>query len=355
MKIYRTFLFLLFAVLLSSSLSAQQVITNFDLTIFKPLPEVDLAALWVSKDFSGVTRVFQISIQPPNVDVILEGEITWTDLGKTSSQWLYNFKTKPFKSTTFYNTDLGGSTIKIGPDNTNNNVINDLVTRYGKPVGRFDFNLTLKDLQGNVIRTATDFVEFVNPTQSFTILTPTVNSELQQGNIVVSWIQIPGADHYKIKVNTRANSYQSPETALLSGNPLIDFDQIPNSVSSIKLNEIPNKRPILEGQELVLQIVAVISLPSGNKELFSDIINFRIAGLYDAETNAIKNDLMALTSLPGFSTFANVFSDTNLIIKRLVDEKGNPISRDQLRNLLNYLNAHPDRVISAQFIYNNNQ
>ncbi len=354
MKICRTFLFLLFAVLLTSSISAQ-TITSFDLTIFKPLPEVDLAALYMSNDLSGAPRVFQISIQPANIDVVLEGEITWTDVGKTSSQWLFNFKTKSFKSTTFYNTDLGSTQIRIDHSNSNNNAVNEIVKR-GKPVGRFDINLTLKNLQGVVIKTVTDFVEFTNPTQSFTILTPTAGAELQQGNIIISWIQVPGADHYKIRVNTRANSNQSLETALASGNPYYDYDQIQGSISSVKLSEIPNRRPIEEGKEYVVQIVAVIPLPNGNKELPSEIINFNVTGLNDARDNAIKNDLMAMTqSLPGGSTFASVLSDKNLKITRLVDENGNPISQDQLRNLLNYLNTNPDRVISAQFIYNTNQ
>lgn len=352
MKICRTFLFFLFAVLLSSSVFAQ--ISSFDLTIFKPLPEVDLGALSMANDLSGAPRVFQVSIQPANIDVVLEGEIMWTDLGKTSSKKLFDFKTRVFKSTTFYNTDLGSVDIRIARTNADNNVINELVKR-GKPVGRFDINLTLKNPLGAVIRTATDFVEFTNPTQSFTILTPIAGSELQQGNIIVSWIQVPGADHYKIRVNTRENSNQSLETALLYGNPLIDFDQIPNSVTSIKLSELPNKRPILEGQELVLQIVAVIRLPTGNKELPSEIINFNIAGLNDPRNNSIKNDLMSITQyLPGGlgSTLMTLLSDKNLRIKRLFDGQGNPISEDQLKNLLNYLNANPDMVVSTQFIPN---
>jgi len=351
MKICRTFLFFLFAVLLSGSLSAQ-VITNFDLTIFKPLPEVDLGSLSMANDLSGAPRVFQISILPANIDVVLEGEITWTDLGQTSSKKLFDFKTRVFKSTTFYNTDLGSTAIRIARTNSDNNVINDLVKR-GKPVGRFDINLTLKTPLGAVIRTATDFVEFVNPTQSFTILDPQPGADLQPGNIVVSWIQVPGASKYKIKVNTRTSNNQSLETALASGSPLIDFDQIPNSKTSVKLSELPNKRPILEAQELVVQVIAVIPLPTGEKELFSDIVNFNVAGLNDARDNAIKNDLMSITqSLPGGlgNTLISLLSDKNLRITRLLDEKGNPISEDQFKNLLNYLNANPDRVVNAQFI-----
>ncbi|MFA6597970.1 MAG: hypothetical protein WCS69_09625 [Ignavibacteriaceae bacterium] len=354
MKRCRTFLLLLFAVLLSGSVHAQ--VTSFDFTIFKPLPEVDIAALYMSKDISSVQKVFQISIQPANVEVVLQGEISWTDIGKTSPQWIYNFTTLPFKSTTFYNTDLGGSSfIKIGPQNTNTEVIKDLIQRYGKPVGRFDFTLTLRDASGAEF-TRTDYLEFINPTQSFTILTPTPYSEVQQGNIIISWIPVPGADHYEIKVNERKNSNQSLEAALASGNPIIDYDKVLSSSSSVMLSELPNKRSIIEGQELVVQVVAVIPLATGNKKLSSEIINFSVAGANDARDNSIKNDLMAMTqSLPGGSTFLNVLSDKNLRITRLVDENGMPISQDQLRNLLNYLNTNPDRVISAQFIYNNNQ
>ena len=62
-----------------------------------------------------------------------------------------------------------------------------------------------------------------------------------------------------------------------------------------------------------------------------------------------------MSSLPGGSTLMNVFSDRNLRINRMLDENGNPISQDQLTNLLNYFISHPDRVISSQFIYNDNQ
>jgi len=355
MKICRTFLFLLFAILLSSSVSAQ-LISTFDLTIFKPLPEVDLGALSMANDLSGAPKVFQISILPAGIDVYLEGEIRWTDIGKTSSQLLFDFKTKIFKSTTFFNTDLGSTEIRIARTNSNNNVINDIVKR-GKPVGKFEINLTLRNPAGVAIKTASDFVEFINPTQSFTILTPTSNSELQQGNIIVSWIQVPGADHYKIRVNNRKSSSQSFEEALSAGNPYIDFEQRPSGAiplpTSYRLSDIPNKRPIEEGQEYVIQVSAVLVLPSGNKELPSDIVNFSIAGSNDARDNAIKNQIMSIAqSLPGGlgATLINLFANENLRIKRLVDEKGNPISEDQLKNLLIYLNANPDKVISALFI-----
>lgn len=353
MKICRTFLFVLFAVLLSSSLSAQSI-TDFRLEIFKPLPELNLGALSIANDLSGAPRVFSISIIPEGVDVVLEGEIKWTDVGKSNSVPLFDFKTRVFKSKTFYNTDLGSSTIRIARTNSNNSVINDIINK-GKPTGRFDFNLTLKNPAGVVLRTASDFVEFINPTQSFTILTPTKDAEGQLGNILVSWIQVPGSDHYKIKVNKRSNSNQSLENALASPSPYIDFANIPNSKTSVRLSDLPTLRPLQEGLEYVVQVVAVIKLPSESKELPSEIVNFRIAGANDARDNAIKNSLMSMiTSIPGGSTFASVLSDRNLRINRLVDENGNPISQDQLTNLLNYFNTHPDRVISAQFIYNDN-
>ncbi len=353
MKICRTFLFVLFAVLLSSSLSAQSI-TDFRLEIFKPLPELNLGALSIANDLSGAPRVFSISIVPENVDVVLEGEIKWTDVGKSNSVPLFDFKTRVFKSKAFYNTDLGSTTIRIARTNSNNSVINDIINK-GKPTGRFEFKLTLKNPAGVVLRTASDFVEFINPTQSFTILTPTKDAEGQLGNILVSWIQVPGSDHYKIKVNKRTNSSQSLENALASPSPYIDFANIPSSKTSVRLSDLPTLRPLQEGLEYVVQVVAVIKLPNESKELPSEIVNFRIAGANDARDNAIKNSLMAMTqSLPGGSTFASVLSDRNLRINRLVDENGNPISQDQLNNLLMYFNTHPDRVISAQFIYNEN-
>ena len=355
MKICRTLLFVLFAVLLSSSLSAQSTITDFRLEIFKPLPELDLGALSMANNLSGAPRVFSISILPAGVDVILEGEIKWTDVGKSNSIPLFDFKTNVFKSTTFYNTDLGSSAIRIARTNSNNTVINEIIKK-GKPTGRFDFNLTLKNAAGVAIKTASDFVEFINPTQSFTIISPSKDTEGQLGNILVSWIQVPGADHYKIKVNKRSNSNQSLENALASPSPYIDFANIPNSSTSVRLSDLPTLRPLQEGLEYVVQVAAVIKLPNQNKDLPSEIINFRIAGANDARDNAIKNSLMAMIqSLPGGSTLASVLSDRNLRINRILDENGNPVSQDQLNNLLMYFNTHPDRVISSQFIYNDNQ
>jgi len=353
MKICRTFLFLLFAVLLSSSVSAQ--VTNFDVTFFTPLPEIDIAALYSSKDISSVQKVFQVSILPDNIDVVLHGEISWTDIGKTSAQWIYNFTTRPFKSTTFYNTDLGGNSfIKIAQQTTNTDVIKDLIQRYGKPVGRFDFTLTLRDPSGAEF-TRTDYLEFTNPTQSFTIGTPQPGEEFQPGNILIQWSAVPSADHYEVKINELKSHRKSFEEALNSGNPYYNNGKIENSITSIQLSEKDFTRPIEAGKEYVVQVVAVIKLATGNRKLPSEIINFRTAGFYDANKIAIKNELMTLTSLPGFSTFASVFSDQNLVIDRLVDEKGNPISQDELRNLLNYFNANPDVVIRTLFIYNNNQ
>ncbi|MDP3683319.1 MAG: hypothetical protein Q8S01_05235, partial [Ignavibacteria bacterium] len=354
-KIYRTLLFFLFAVLLSSSLSAQ-VISSFELTIFKPLPELDLGSLSMANDLSGAPRVFQISILPVNKWVVLEGTITWTDIGQTSSKQIFYFKTRAFRSTTFYNTDLGSTAIRIARTNADNSVINDLARR-GKPVGRFDINLFLNDSSGNNrVGYQSDFVEFINPTQSFTIISPEKDTEGQIGNILVSWTQVGGSDHYKIKVNKRTNSNQSLENALASPSPYIDFANIPNSNTSIRLSDLPTLRPLQEGLEYVVQVVAVIKLPNENKDLPSEIVNFHIAGSNDARDNAIKNSLMGImSSLPGGATLASVFSDRNLRITRLVGENGNPISQDQLTNLLNYFNIHPERVISAQFIYNDNQ
>ena len=354
MKICRTFLFVLFAVLLSSSLSAQPI-TDFKLEIFKPLPELDLGALSMANNLSGAPKVFQISILPEGVDVILEGEIKWTDIGKSTSVPLFDFKTRVFKSTTFFNTDLGSTAIRIARTNSNNTEINKIINK-GKPTGRFDFNLTLRNAQGVAVKFAADYVEFINPTQSFTILTPSKDAEGQLGNILVSWIQVPGSDHYKIKVNKRANSNQSLENALASPSPYIDFANIPNSSTSVRLSDLPTLRPLQEGLEYVVQVVAVIKLPNENKDLPSEIINFRIAGSNSAQDDAIKNSLMGImSSLPGGSTLLNVFSDRNLRINRMLDENGNPISQDQLTNLLNYFISHPDRVISSQFIYNDNQ
>ncbi|MDP3684999.1 MAG: hypothetical protein Q8S01_13810, partial [Ignavibacteria bacterium] len=253
MKIYRTLLFFLFAVILSSSVSAQ-LITDFKLEIFKPLPEINLGALSMANNLSGAPKVFQISILPEGVEVILEGEINWTDVGNTSSQskWLFTFKTRPFKSTTLYNTDLGSTAIRIASTNSNNPEINKIIQK-GKPTGRFDFNLTLKYIENGIprIKIVSDYVEFINPTQSFTIITPSKDAEGQLGNILVSWIQVPGSDHYKIKVNKRANSNQSLENALASPSPFIDFANIPNSSTSVRLSDLPTLRPLQEGFEYV--------------------------------------------------------------------------------------------------------
>ncbi|MCK9211318.1 MAG: hypothetical protein M0P61_10825 [Ignavibacteriaceae bacterium] len=355
MKICRTFLFLLFAVLLTSSISAQ-TITSFDLTIFKPLPEVDLVAFYESNSLSGAPRVFQISILPAGIDVVLEGEISWTNIGETSSKRLSNFETMPFKSTTFNNTDLG-TQIRINEARTNNdnNGIRDLVQKYGKPIGRFDINLTLKNSQGVTLKQVSDYVEFINPTQSFSIEIPQSGEEFQLGNILVQWSNVPGADHYEVKINELKSHRKSFEEALNSGNPYYNNIGIQNSITSIRLSEQDFNRPIETGKEYVVQVVAVIKLATGDRKLSSEIINFRTAGFYDANKIAIKNELMTLTSLPGFSTFASIFSDQNLVIDQLVDENGNPISQDELRTLLNYFIINPDVVIQTQFIYNNNQ
>lgn len=357
MKIYRTLLFFLFTVLLSSSVFAQPILT---LQIFKPLPEIDLGGLSMANDLSGAPRVFQISIsnKPTTIGVVLYGEITWTDIGANSAKLVFSFTTRAFFNTTnFYNTDLGNGEIKIKKTYSDNSVVNELIKK-GKPVGRFDIRLWLKDASGShdIAAPVSDFVEFINPTQSFTIITPSRDAEGQIGNILVSWIQVPGADHYKIKVNKRTNDRQSLENALASPSPYIDFANIPNSSTSVRLSDLPTLRPLAEGLEYVVQVVAVIKLPNENKDLPSEIINFRIAGSNSAQDDAIKNSLMGImSSLPGGSTLASVFSDRNLRINRMVDENGNPISQDQLTKLLNYFISHPDRVISSQFIYNDNQ
>lgn len=355
MKTYRTILFFLFVALLSASGLTQTI----KLTIFKPLPEVDLGALSMANNLSGAPRVFQISVEPAGIEVSVEGEIAWTDIGKTTPTTVFSFATKKFRpiSPVFYNTDLGSTQIRIDDKKTysNNTAINEIVKK-GKPTGKFEFSVTLKNSAGTIISQDNDFVEFINPTQSFTINTPSPDAEVQLGNIVVSWIQVPGAHHYEIKLNKRTNSSQSLENALSSPSPYIDFNNIPETKTSIMVNEVPMLRPLEDGYEYVVQVVAVIRLPKEDKKLPSEIINFRIAGLNDARDNAIKNDLMAMTqSMPGGSTFASVLSDKNLRINRLVDENGNPISQDQLRTLLAYLSANPSRLVSAQFIYNENQ
>lgn len=342
------FLFFCFSII-TSNIIAQSIRIN---VMGDPnnMPPIDFGNFAFTNNLQGAQRIFYIELTPQNEDVIIEGKFYWKDFSSPNNQEIFTFKTNAFKSKNFYNSDIGLGDIQIDEVSTNSSAHDELIKK-GKPTG--ELNIMLNASFINLNRTSSDNItlKFLNPSQTITILNPITGNSYDVNNVVAQWTLVTGAIDYKIKANVRKNSIQSFEEALNLGTPIINNKSVGN-VTSINLRTILD-REWNEGDEIVLQVIAIIPGTSGNTELFSPIVNFYLNKSNNSEQNLLNNLLAQFLASNNYSLNNDILSkilNGEIQIIDIEDEIGNKISFQQLQQLLKYLSSHPQDVINVNFL-----
>lgn len=331
------------------STSAQSI----DLIVFEPLPEVDFAAFAFADIPAGNTRIFQIVITPAGERVVLEGSIEWKKNANSSFENLFSFRTHPFIARNITNQDLGRADIRMANSDSNNDLAEENL-RKGKPSGEYKISLTLKDPNGRTLGNDSEVLSFLNPTQTISIRTPEANSNQDVGSTILQWDGVVGATRYEVLANVRSNESQSLEEAIQSGTPLINRAEV-GSRTIVNMRELYTREP-LAGQEIVVQVVAVVDGPGGGEELFSDIINFYLSSSDSPEMEAMRMRMVNIFSALGgggsIRDFLDMLSNGEIDISslRVVDEAGRSITVEELQQVLVYLQTNPGSLIDVNFM-----
>ncbi len=268
----------------SINISAQQISVNMN--VFKPLPEVSFAAFLTNPFLESTPRILQIAITPQGETVVVKGAILWRKLDESSFEELLNFTTKPFLSRNFYNDDFSSfDGIGIDESNTSDNLLEENLKK-GKPTGTYRIIVEVYDENMVFQSSATEDIEFTNPSQTLSIIQPEVDDELDLAGIFFSWTSVPGVSEYVVRANVRSDKNQSLEEALQNGTPIVN-DKSVGVELNVNLIEILD-REIVEGQEIVVQIKGVIEGPGGQSFVYSEIVNFKIAKRGSDQTQDIK-------------------------------------------------------------------
>lgn len=337
------------------NINAQQA--SIELNLFSDLSTIDLAAFAVEENLKNQPRIMQVMINPPGIEVIVEGKIDWQKDQSSGFREIGRFKTKPFLSRTFYNDEVGSIDIEIESSSYNSDLTKENLDK-GKPSGIYRITLILYDKDGRFLDDTYKELTFLNPTPP-TILTPTQGSIQDIGSILVQWTQSLGATSYRILANYLKPN-ENYEQALNAGNPLVNNRDVGNN-TSINLRDILD-RELLPDTTVVLVVKAIVSRPGGNDELISPIITFRTTSGTREESEEgykqvnISPELLHLIDFLKMSgqvelTFIDKLMKGEISPNQIqiTDENGNAISITDLNNILNYLEQNKESIISINF------
>lgn len=324
---------------------------SINLIIFPELSSIDFAAFDFTSSRNISQRLIQIVISPPGIEVIVEGKVDWKKDERSGFQELFRFRTKKFLSRTFSNDEINNSDIEIENTSFNSNLTSDIIKK-GKPSGVVGIELRLLDPRGNFISKDYEEISFLNPTAPSIIL-PVDGSSYDIGSIILQWTASVGVTSYKIKANYVADNITNLESALNSGNPLID-DYDVGTVTSIRLNDIL-KRELLTDTNIVVVVKAIVQGPGGGDVLSSPLVMFK--------TNATGVKTVTLSGNPDLVRLANLLQNqiSNQIRDKLIngeiqpeqiqlsDENGNTISFSEFVTILNFLEQNNNSIISIKY------
>jgi hypothetical protein len=321
-----------------------------DLQVFEPLPEISFGAFMIINNLSGAPRIFSVRIDPKGEPVKLEGMIKWKKNQNSNFEVLYRFLTNTFLSRDLSNTEIGNSDITIESDETNS-ALRDQALDRGKPTGSYLLEVKVISADGSVLALDSKELIFLNPSQSLTIRSPRTGSTHNVGSVLAEWDQVIGAANYNVRANVRSSGSQSLEEAMESGNPLIDSKDVGLS-TVVNLRELLD-REWLMGQEIVFQVSAEVPGPDGGSELYSDIVNFYLDDPESPYSTKLNNNIISiLESLP-----SELRHDTELLEKlangdveivEIIKEDGTKLTRPEIDELVSYLRANPDAIISLR-------
>ena len=354
-------LFFLLTILVGVNTSAQDKLSYVGLKVFEPLPEVSFAAFLANPFLGGTPRIFQVVMLPLGVNVTVHGIIQWRRIGESSFNQLYVFDTEPFSSRNFSNDDfssIGG--IKIKDSHSESELLQENLKK-GKPTGSYKIIIQVND--GSQVITEEKIIDFLNPSQTLSIIEPRVGDELDVAGILLTWTDVTGVTDFYVKANIRSSKFESLEEALQKGNPLVDENV--GIRRSVNLREIL-KRELVGGEEVVVQIRAVIPGPGGPTILYSDIVNFNLRGTSSPVVDKGVKEFETLIAQVMDDMKKNGGDDDayNRLQQLLLDIQNGNISFDDIKirfdsgkqltyaefqEILEYLRRNPDLLTSLLF------
>ena len=347
----RILLFFISAFVLSASynLRAQSSIT---LNTFLGLNSIDFAAFTYTNNLSGAPRIFQVGILTPSSvkKVVISGRIDWQQDVNSGFATLVSFTTQPFTPRSFYNDELGNSDIKINQVNGNQDLAKQNVEK-GKPTGIYLITLNLLDDKGTPLANTSRSLSFLNPTPP-QILSPQENSSFDVGTVQAQWTPVPGVTYYTVRANVMAPGVTNVDDALNGGNPVIN-DRNVGKVEVVNLSTILDRQWV-DGQRIVLAVTAFVSGPGGGTSLKSTPVTFMLNksgnnSAANADPNLIRlgNILSGRTS----QEFVNKLMNGQITVGeiKISDENGKSLAFSDLLNIISFLEAHPEAIVSVNY------
>jgi len=347
-----TFLFLLIFFPLKSS--AQSV----NLELFEGLAELQIGSIISANGIINTQQYLSMSITGASgQDVQLENIVYWQKDLDSQNKFVANALTKPFRVTSdnmkITNLDIGSS-IKLESSEYEDDVLDEL-RKLGKLAGLVSVEVRLI-MGGTVVSSDEGQIGLLNPANTLDIISPTVNSYWNEGNIMAQWNTISGVSDYLIRCNTKSPS-QDNEEGLKSGEPLL-WDVSVGNVSSINLwNLFSGGRVPSPGNEMVLQVVAVVKSTSVDTKIESPVINFY---LNDPESQRspeqtkqfvssmrsyVSNSNLTPQEQEDLNAFLDLVETGQVSYNGVRDGSGGLIPAREVQRILTYLQDNPDMIV----------
>lgn len=329
-----------------------------ELVTFKGLSTIDLSTFSFDEGFSNQQRVFQVIINPPGVEVSVGITITWKRNESSGFQLVGTYFSQNFSSRSFFNDEIANSEIRKKSSDFNSDITKDIL-KIGKPSGVIGVLVDLFNAQGQKIDDSYREFEFLNPTPP-EIISPISGSIFDVGSIPVMWTKSSGASSYRILANYIADNQTNYEQALNAGNPVVNNRDV-GDIQSINLSDVLD-REIISDTNIVLVVKAIVQRPGGEDELKSAPVIFSTGTSGSSDMNdqqisgPLHSILVLLSNVLGNQQVNQTFLN-NLISGKysldqiqFTDEYGNVLSIPDFQNILNYLEANKDAIISVQLI-----
>jgi hypothetical protein len=316
-----------------------------NIQVFDPLPEIDWAAFIYANNLNGMPRMMHVSIHPKGDLIKFQGRLQWQKNEGGVFQDMLVFTTAPFIARDFYNDEIGNSEIRVESTDPNSDLISENV-QLGRPTGNYRIIGSVLTPDGEVVATDTKDMELTNPSQTIAILSPAQESLQDPLSVMASWTQVLGASSYRVIANVRKNKSESFEEALKSGTPYID--QNVGNITVVNLRSLL-QREWLPGDEIVLQVIAIVPGPGGNNELASEIVNFHLMSLQPETIEFIRSNFEEVFLFFDDAVaydFLNRLRNGTLQIKSIIGPDGRPLTNEEIIKFMEYLKNNPNGIIN---------
>lgn len=355
-------LFVLIVLFASASLWGQNV--TVQVNAFEPLPEVSFSAFLTNPYLRGTPRILQVLMTPHGKMVKVYGTVEWRRVNSSSFNRLFTFTTKPFFSRNFYNDDLS-SVEGIEIEESSNSSLYKEALKEGKPTGTYRIKIEVITLATNSSSESEVELNFLNPAQTLTIIEPRANEKLDVAGVLLTWTDVAGAKEFIVKANIRSSKFESLEEALQKGNPLVDENV--GKRQSVNLRELL-KRELLGGEEIVVQVRAIVPAPGGPTTIYSDIVNFKLRGTSGSATDDGMKEFKILISRflddmkdngkgernKAYSKLQKLLADIqsgkiDFSDIKIRFQNGKRLTYAEFKEIIDYLRKNPDLLANLNF------